>query len=101
MEHSRWVTKLGRSWVMTDSSGMGWVPSVSAPEPGLGRVQGAAFEAQATGPVGFEQQRPIEIDDSKKPIEVDKPWALTGAEGRARNVVKSFFSEPGGLSFTN
>ncbi len=48
-----------------------------------------------------QMMEPIEIDDSKKPLEVDKPWALTGAEGRARNVVKSFFSEPGGLEEHN
>ena len=48
-----------------------------------------------------QMMEPIETNDLKTLQRVDKPWALTGADGRERNVVKSFFPAPGELEEHN
>ena len=49
-----------------------------------------------------QMMEPVTFDTERKPVTVDKPWALTGAaDGRARNIVKSFFSVKGELEAHN
>ena len=49
-----------------------------------------------------QMMEPVEFDPERKSRMVDKPWALTGAaNGRPRNIVKSFFPVTGDLEKHN
>ena len=48
-----------------------------------------------------QMMEPISVDDTRKPRATRKPWALTGAVDRPRNVVKSFFPAPAELEEHN
>ncbi|MBM4081846.1 MAG: 3-methyl-2-oxobutanoate dehydrogenase subunit VorB [Planctomycetes bacterium] len=48
-----------------------------------------------------QMMEPVEFRDDLKPKTVPKPWALTGAEGRARNIVMSFYPIKGELEAFN
>lgn len=48
-----------------------------------------------------QMMEPVVFNENKKPNVTEKPWALTGASGRKRNVVKSFYPVKGQLEEFN
>jgi 2-oxoglutarate ferredoxin oxidoreductase subunit alpha len=49
-----------------------------------------------------QMMEPVKLPpDSYRPMEVKKPWALTGAKGRKPNVIKSLLLKPGALEEFN
>ena len=54
----------------------------------------------ADGLIG-QMMEPVSFDHLEEPTPVERPWALTGADGRERNIVKSFFPRKGDLEKFN
>ena len=54
----------------------------------------------ADGRLG-QMMEPLDLSQSETPAEIDKPWALTGAKGRKKNIVRSFFNCVGALEDHN
>ena len=52
------------------------------------------------GQVG-QMMEPVSFDDLPEPHPPGKPWALTGARGRPRNIIRSFFGVRGDLENVN
>ena len=48
-----------------------------------------------------QMMEPVTLDHLPEPQQPEKPWALSGAEGREQNIVKSFFPVKGDLEKFN
>ena len=48
-----------------------------------------------------QMMEPVRFDHLRQPRPPEKPWALTGARGRSRNIVKSFYPVKGELEAFN
>ena len=44
---------------------------------------------------------PVELPDLREPARPARPWALTGAKGRPKNIITSLFLDPAGLERVN
>jgi len=54
----------------------------------------------ADGMLG-QLMEPVELPDLKPPVRPERPWALTGAKGRKKNIVNSLYLDPNKLEDVN